>query len=142
MNYIRTVWNRIWTDLRNNYIALLVVLAYMGITQFLFHTVCPVAIMTGHPCPGCGLTRASILLFTGHPVEAFTMNPSVFAWWFLILYLIICRYFLGKKARGMTVFLTLTCLLTLCIFVWRMWHGDMVSVPTQGLLPFLPGLFF
>lgn len=136
MNYLRTVWNRIWTDLRNNYIALLVVLAYMGVTQFLFHTVCPVAILTGHPCPGCGLTRASLLLLTGHPVAAFAMNPSVFAWWFLILYLIICRYFLGKKAWGMTVFLTLTCLLTLGIFAWRFVHGNMVSVPTKGFLPY------
>lgn len=32
---------------------------------------------TGHPCPGCGGTRAGMLLSRGHVIDAFLMNPLV-----------------------------------------------------------------
>jgi Protein of unknown function (DUF2752) len=37
--------------------------------------VCPFAIVTGHPCPGCGLTRATFALLQGHLTEALHLHP-------------------------------------------------------------------
>ncbi len=37
--------------------------------------VCPFAIVTGHPCPGCGLTRATVALLQGHLAEALHLHP-------------------------------------------------------------------
>lgn len=44
--------------------------------------VCGFRRLTGHPCPGCGLTRSFTWLAHGHPIEAFRINalgPIVFA---------------------------------------------------------------
>ena len=38
-------------------------------------TVCTLKLVTGHPCPTCGTTRALGLLFAGDPRGAFRMNP-------------------------------------------------------------------
>ncbi len=39
---------------------------------------CPVAILTGHPCPGCGLTRATFACLRGDLATAIQIHPLVF----------------------------------------------------------------
>jgi hypothetical protein len=38
---------------------------------------CPFAILTHHPCPGCGLTRGTLALLRGHLGEALRFHPLV-----------------------------------------------------------------
>ena len=38
---------------------------------------CPFAILARHPCPGCGLTRATLALLHGHLGEALRFHPLV-----------------------------------------------------------------
>jgi hypothetical protein len=38
---------------------------------------CPFAILTRHPCPGCGLTRGTLALLHGHLGEALRFHPLV-----------------------------------------------------------------
>ena len=49
--------------------ALLLLLARLGVP------VCPMAALTGHPCPGCGMTRATLALLHGHLAEAVGFHP-------------------------------------------------------------------
>ena len=37
--------------------------------------ICPFAIVTRHPCPGCGLTRATLALAHGRVAEALHFHP-------------------------------------------------------------------
>jgi hypothetical protein len=39
---------------------------------------CPFALLTGIPCPGCGLGRATLALLSGDPRQAFHFHPLVF----------------------------------------------------------------
>jgi hypothetical protein len=39
--------------------------------------ICPFAIITRHPCPGCGLTRAGVALLQGHIHDAVHLHPLV-----------------------------------------------------------------
>ncbi|MBK8256008.1 MAG: DUF2752 domain-containing protein [Polyangiaceae bacterium] len=39
---------------------------------------CPFAFLTRHPCPGCGLTRASIAMIAGDVHTAAHLHPLVF----------------------------------------------------------------
>ncbi len=36
---------------------------------------CPLAALTHVPCPGCGLTRATLALYSGHFADAFALHP-------------------------------------------------------------------
>ena len=71
---------RIKDDLKKNGIGCAAVLACLILFALIFHDVCPVQILYGLPCPGCGLTRAGVLLLTGHFAAAFQMHPFIYGW--------------------------------------------------------------
>lgn len=39
---------------------------------------CPFELLTGIPCPGCGMTRAILSLISGNPSDALLYNPFSF----------------------------------------------------------------
>jgi len=49
--------------------------AYYFAANAIFGYICPSMIFVGLPCPGCGITRAGILLITGDFSGSFHMNP-------------------------------------------------------------------
>lgn len=117
MTYLKKVCGRILSDIRQNSIALLILLIYLTLTQCFFHTVCPLKIVTGLDCPACGLTRASLLLLTGHFTEALKRNASVVCWVPFILYLCTFRYLLGKKPPFALLLGALSGIVTIVIFL-------------------------
>jgi hypothetical protein len=52
--------------------------AVAGVVIALGIPVCPTATLFGIPCPGCGLTRATLALFRGDVGTAFQLHPLVF----------------------------------------------------------------
>lgn len=50
-------------------------------------TVCPSKLLYQIPCPGCGVTRATLLLLKGHFIDAVTLNPNC-----LLSSLFVCLY--------------------------------------------------
>lgn len=119
MFHIKEIFRRIGTDIRLNAKALLIILVYMAASQFIFHTVCPLRILTGRLCPACGLTRAAFLVLSLRFRDAWNMNPAIYLWIPFLLYLCLCRYIWGKKP-ALALPLTITvCLATYGIFLWK-----------------------
>ena len=60
--------------------------------------VCPFKLLTGLPCPGCGITRAIMLLFHFDILGAFKMSPNVVFAILMILFapIIIFNYYYYK----------------------------------------------
>ena len=52
-------------DLWNIRIAILLFAIYFVIGRKFLYSLCPMVIMTGFPCPGCGLTRAMFMVLRG-----------------------------------------------------------------------------
>lgn len=59
-------------------VRLLAVLGALGGAVALRIPLCPFALLTRQPCPGCGLTRATLALLGGHVHEAIHLHPLVF----------------------------------------------------------------
>lgn len=51
------------------------VVAVLGAAVLLRVPLCPMAILTRHPCPGCGLTRATLALAEGRVGDALHLHP-------------------------------------------------------------------
>lgn len=50
-------------------------MAGLGIAVGCGIPLCPFALVTRHPCPGCGLTRATLALAQGDVQEALRLHP-------------------------------------------------------------------
>lgn len=61
---------------------------------------CPNRALTGVPCPGCGLTRATLALCSGHLVEALHWHPLVPLMLPLIAFLIVRSMLIGAGLIG------------------------------------------
>lgn len=99
---MKDIWKRICQDYRRYYPALLIAVVYIIIMQLSGKKICPLANMTGLPCPGCGLSRAAVLFIQGDFAGAWKMHP--FFYFFLILAVVcgICRYGFGMTGKWMT----------------------------------------
>ena len=89
--------------------------------------VCPTATLFGIPCPGCGLTRASLLLLSGDVHGALGLHPLVFVLlplisaalaWGAASYLRGTRQRAPSASRGGALSLGAGLLLVLMLGVW------------------------
>ena len=51
------------------------VVAFFALAVLFSVPLCPFAIITRHPCPGCGLTRATLSLLRGDVIAAVHFHP-------------------------------------------------------------------
>ena len=117
---VKTVFRRIIKDLRDNRAPIIAIAILWVLAELVFHRFCPVVIMTGFPCPGCGLTRALFHLITLHPINALEYNPSYPLWVALAVAFFIRRYVKGRSTTVLRYPMIAVCLITIGIYIWRM----------------------
>ena len=98
--YIKAVGIRIITDVKGYGVAVAAVLLYAVAVNLIFHAFCPLVILSGFPCPGCGVSRATLCFMTGRWQSAWQMNPVIFPIVLFAAYFCLCRYLLGRKVKG------------------------------------------
>lgn len=106
-------------DIHHLYPVFFMLAVYLGFMQLAFGTVCPVKILTGWDCPGCGLTRGCLCVLTGQWKRAYLYNPASFAWVVLIAWLLWKRYFSDRNKINWELPTVLVALGTIGIWIYR-----------------------
>lgn len=119
--YMKMVCGRVVADIKEYGMAFLVVVIYAAVVDLMFHAFCPLVIFCGFPCPGCGVTRATVCFFTGRWQQAWQLNPVVFPIVLAAVYFCFNRYLLGRKARGIRVLIAVIFGLLILVYCIRMY---------------------
>ncbi len=119
-NGIKKVIRRLTQDIWDYKVGLLVAAGYLLLSLLIFGELCPVKIWFHIPCPGCGLTRASLFFFMGQWEMYWYTNPTAVLWIALILYACIRRYVLGKKVKYGLLLLCVVCGITIVWYLCRL----------------------
>ena len=112
--------NRLKNDVKKAALPAVLLLLVWYVPQIFFHHYCPVVLITGFPCPGCGLTRAFVSLVKLDIAGAADYNPAIFLWVPLIVATIYLRYVRGKSIKVLLLPLIFVYVITIVIYVLRM----------------------
>lgn len=133
MTFWKHFFHQLYTDIWQNRIAMVCILIYVLAAQALFHSVCPIAIIFGVPCPACGLTRAGVCFLCGHWREALFFHPAIFIIIPFFLYLMLFRYGFQRKPPLLAPIAIAVGVITIIIYVIRLVFASLPSVPV-GIL--------
>lgn len=136
-NKIPNLMVHVVEDLWRIKMPMILIVVYMTTGEILFGKICPLRLLTGFPCPGCGLTRAGLLVLMGEWFEAAEMNLTIFLWIPLLMYLFSARYLFPKLKRFIPAVLIPVCIFTMVYYIMRMvlvFPGEPVMYARENLL--------
>lgn len=111
----------LWKDIKDAKWAIMLVIAYFVLGKYFLYSLCPMVVITGFPCPGCGLTRAGFRLLGLDFAGAFQMHPMIYP---IAAYLgLFCwnRYIRKRRmGAGLKVLLILILIILILFYLWRM----------------------
>jgi hypothetical protein len=112
-------------DLKKYWMHIAIAASVIVVLQLLFGEVCWTQILFHFSCPACGMTRAMILLFTGHPIKSFIMNP-LFVYVLVIFGLFVWnRYIRNRPFKSFYIHLiTFFILLLIAYFIKLMFFSN------------------
>lgn len=120
MSIVIVIWNRIRKDIQLYYRGVLLAAAYIGAANLLQVPFCPMVLLTGLPCPGCGMTRAAVLFFQGHWLAAWQMHPFFYVLLALAAAAAFSRYVLGRGAAQMKAAAVVLLMMAVFFYGYRM----------------------
>ncbi|MCI9619699.1 MAG: DUF2752 domain-containing protein [Dorea sp.] len=141
---MRRALKLLWKDIKDIKWAIIIIIAYFALGRYFLYSLCPMVMVTGLPCPGCGLTRAGFALLRLDLAGAYRIHPfiypiagyiAVFGW---------NRYIMGRRmGKKLKAGLTVLMVLVILFYGWRMWMyfpGEPpMSYYERNLLRFLSG---
>lgn len=113
---------RIRKDIKKIWLAAAAIACYTILMHLFFHAFCPMVIVTGFPCPGCGMTRAVFYLLVGNVRESIAMHPMALPIVGIALYFLWNRYIIGRNAKGMKGLIAAALVLLVLCYIWRMYR--------------------
>ena len=91
---------RIKKDVRRYGVGVLASAILYFVLHALFDAFCPSVLISGFPCPGCGMTRAVLYLFAGQFKRSWALNPAAVLWVLWAVWFAYERYIIGRKTKG------------------------------------------
>lgn len=89
----------IWKDIKEMKLAIVAIACYLWISRVLWGGSCIWVMITGFPCPGCGLTRAARAILHGEFKEAFQIHPFIYGIILLLFFMFVWRYLLQRSQK-------------------------------------------
>lgn len=120
-HYIISVMKKVNMDVLEAKWAIIFIIAYFGFLRKFLYSTCPVVVITGFPCPACGMTRAAFQLLQFDFAGAFKTQPFIYAIIIIIFLYIINRYILLKTIPEWLKWMTIACIVSMIgFYIWRM----------------------
>lgn len=113
MKQVKIIVDRFTSDVRAYWRLFLAIAGVIAILQLVFHNICPIRIIFGIPCPGCGLTHGCIYVLTLRWRSAWQANPVSFLWVPAIAMWLGFRYIAGRSSRVADTAIVVTAVITL-----------------------------
>ena len=112
---------KIFDDIKSARWAIIMIIAYFAILRKYIYTICPVVLLTGFPCPGCGMTRAAMCILRMDFAGAWHMHPFIYPIIVLAIWLVYIRYFAhnGNMKKWFTS-VVIVAVAMIIFYVWRM----------------------
>lgn len=110
----------IWEDVKKNKTALILIAVYFGFMELVLHNGCPMVVLTGFPCPACGLTRAGIHFLKGEWIQAWNLNLFIFPIAAFALTAVIKRYFQQESLDFMKKYVIILIAAMTAYYIYRM----------------------
>lgn len=108
-------------DVKSAKWAVMLLIAYFAFLKIFLHSLCPVVLVTGFPCPGCGMTRAGFRILHLDFYGAFRMHPFIYGVIALAVIFAVERYVLQTKKMTVTVwFASFMIVGMVALYVYRM----------------------
>lgn len=118
---VKQILSRMLKDVKA-YIGIAVVIGvYYVLMHVCFDAFCPLLMVTGFPCAGCGMTRAVLFVVSGQFSRAFYINPIAFLIVIFAVYCGICRYICGVRVKGFKAGIAILAVLLLGLYICRMY---------------------
>ena len=113
----------LFDDIKSARWAIILIIAYFAFLKDKIHSICPLVIVTGYPCPGCGMTRAALCLLKLDFEGAWEMHPFIYAMVILAIWFGWNRYVLKKRDMKDWFSAVVIVAIGMCIFyIWRMYR--------------------
>ncbi len=111
----------LYRDIKSARWAVMLVIAYFAFLKKVLHSLCPMVLITGFPCPGCGLTRAGFQVLRLDFDGACKTHPFIFAVIILAVVFGAERYVCLSRSMRVTKWLSIAVMIGMVIFyIWRM----------------------
>lgn len=103
--------------------AIMAIVAYFAFLKFFLYSLCPMVLLTGLPCPGCGLTRAAFRVLHLDFAGAWSIHPFIYAVLALAVVFVTERYLLQSKSMKVSKWCGIVVMAGMLLFyLWRMAH--------------------
>lgn len=119
-NMLKNAFKLFIEDVKHIWLGIVAAVMYLAFMELVLHNGCPFVVLTGFPCPACGLTRAGIHLLKGEWLEAFRLNFAIYPIAALFIVAVIRRYFLQKSLHCLLKYVVLLLLVMVIYYMYRM----------------------
>lgn len=111
----------LYGDIKSARWAIMLVIAYFVFLKKFLHSLCPMVLITGFPCPGCGLTRAGFRVLRLDFAGAWETHPFIFAVIVLAVVFAAERYVRQSRRMKVSKWCAIVVIVGMVVFyVWRM----------------------